>query len=240
MKNTLWTFGCSFTADWHPVGGPVRNAYDEYKEWRGGSLPPVWPTILAKNLGMNLQNKGQGATGNDNIFSKFCNNSHLIKQDDVVIIGWSHILRYLLSSPDGSHLMDILPSEKYPEHPENITEYLTINRSLSAWQEQIISYIRLIENYCNSIGIKLFFWTSDRDMYTYFQENYKDIDTSKFIDWRYNNMLQMVREVFHGAPYFTIIEETNQEVVDYHFCETGHKYQADIILKHLLKNGVSI
>ena len=34
---TLWTFGCSFTAEYNPVGDKfVRNNYDEYKDWRGG------------------------------------------------------------------------------------------------------------------------------------------------------------------------------------------------------------
>lgn len=240
MRNTLWTFGCSFTAEWNPVGDRVRSNYDDYKDWRGGNLPPVWPTIVARNLNMNLENKGQGATGNDNIFKKFCDNSHLIESGDVVIIGWTHILRYLLSSPSGTHLMDILPSETYPEHPSETTEYITINRSLPPWYGQIISYIKIIINYCKVIGAKVFFWTSDINMYEYFKENYNDIDVSKFIDWNYNDLFQIIRTKFKEAPYFTIEEETNGKVVDYHLGEDGHKYQADIIFKHLLKNGVSI
>ena len=45
-RKTLWTFGCSFTAEYHPVGFPEqRSNYDDYKDWRGGNLPKVWPTV---------------------------------------------------------------------------------------------------------------------------------------------------------------------------------------------------
>ena len=53
---TLWTFGCSFTAEYNPVGDKfVRNNYDEYKDWRGGTLPDVWPTLLGKKLNLKVK-----------------------------------------------------------------------------------------------------------------------------------------------------------------------------------------
>ena len=50
---TLWTFGCSFTAEYDPIDGiffPFENDFDKYKKWRGGNLPSVWPTILGDKL----------------------------------------------------------------------------------------------------------------------------------------------------------------------------------------------
>lgn len=240
MKNTLWTFGCSFTAEYHPIGSHIENNYDRYKKWRGGSLPDVWPTILAKNLNLELQNKGIGATSNDTIFQQFCNNSHLIKSGDIVIVGWTHILRFLLSAPDGSHLVDILPAQKYPEFDSSYIDFMLINRSLSAWHIQIISYIKMIQSYCNSIDAKVFFWTSDIEMYEYFKESYINIDTNKFIDWDYLDFFQLIRQSYPSLTKLTIQEETDGVVNDCHMGELGHKCQADSILKHLLKNGVSI
>lgn len=240
MKNTLWTFGCSFTAEYHPVGADIENNYDRYKKWRGGTLPDVWPTILAKNLNLEIQNKGVGATGNDTIFQQFCNNSHLMKSGDIVIVGWTHILRFLLSSPDGSHLIDILPSMQYPEFESKWIDFMLVNRSFSAWQTQIISYIKMIESYCNSIDAKVFFWTSDIEMYECFKENYINIDTNKFIDWDYLDFFQLIRQNYPNFKNITIKEETNGAVDDQHLGELGHKLQADITLKHLIKNGINI
>ena len=42
--NRLWTFGCSFTAEYNPIEGvyhPFENQYDRYKKFKGGKLPLV-------------------------------------------------------------------------------------------------------------------------------------------------------------------------------------------------------
>ena len=49
--NRLWTFGCSFTAEYDPIDGlffPFENNYDKYRKLRGGTLPNVWVDLLAK------------------------------------------------------------------------------------------------------------------------------------------------------------------------------------------------
>ena len=241
MKNTLWTFGCSFTAQWHPLDNTPPNNYDRYREWRGGNLPKVWPSLLSKNLSLNLENKGEGATGNSTIFRAFCNNSHLIQPGDIVIVGWTQILRYNLSNDNQTHLQDILPNQTYEDHPQDVLDYITVNRSKKPWYLEVISYIKIIINYCNLLGAKVFFWTSDGEMYSAFEELYLDIDKIKFIDWEYGNIFPMIRQRNESSQYkITITEETNNDVQDAHLGEMGHKLQCDIIFKYLLKNGVSI
>ena len=49
----LWTFGCSFTAEYNPIDGiyaPYENNYDKYRRFRGGELPKTWPNILAEKI----------------------------------------------------------------------------------------------------------------------------------------------------------------------------------------------
>jgi len=87
MKN-LWTFGCSFTGEYYPLDSVPPNNYNKYKKWKGGNLPPVWPTVLSKKLGYNCNNLGRGAMSNSSIFNTFCNISHKISNGDIVIIGW--------------------------------------------------------------------------------------------------------------------------------------------------------
>jgi hypothetical protein len=240
MKNTLWTFGCSFTAEYHPVGDYYRSNYDDYKEWRGGNLPPVWPTILSEKLKMNLVNKGKGATGNSTIFRNFCNSTDDIKKGDVVIIGWSRMLRYNLAAPDGTWMMDILPSMQYSEHPKDILDYITVNRSLEPWMYDIVSYIKIATNYCKLIGADLFFWTSDDTMYKILYKLYPELDTNKFIDWDSESLIGYIHTKSNENSKFVIKHETNGEVDDQHMGEIGHRYQSDIIFKHLIKHGVNI
>lgn len=241
MKNTLWTFGCSFTAEYHPVGGDVRTLYDDYKEWKGGVLPPTWPTILSKNLNMELKNKGLGGTGNDTIFKQFCDSVDFMKAGDIVILQWTSILRYLLADYDNNNFVDILPSMDYPEYDYEFISKMTINRSKSVWYSQIVSYIKLIQNFCKLSNIKLFIWTADSKLYPYIKKNYNQIDTSKFIDWESDEGLFHLMRVKHkNSNNFTIQEETNNFIDDAHMGEFGHKVQADIILKFLINNGVNL
>ena len=70
---TLWTFGCSFTAEYDPIDGiffPFENDFDKYKKWRGGNLPPVWPTILGDKLNCKVMNCAVGGSSNYNIFNQ--------------------------------------------------------------------------------------------------------------------------------------------------------------------------
>ena len=72
--NTLWTFGDSFTAEYFPVDDPSQPSnYDKFKEYRGGNLPEIWPSLLSKKLGLKLENKGVGGDSNYGIFNQFIN-----------------------------------------------------------------------------------------------------------------------------------------------------------------------
>ena len=245
MKNTLWTFGCSFTAEWHPLDNDPPNNYDLYKKWRGGNLPPVWPTVLAEKLGMNLQNKGQGATGNDDIFIKFCNSSHLFNQGDVVIVGWTQILRYLLAIEDeGGKLVNILPNMEYPQFDYKVLNYITVNRDNHAWYNQLVGYIKLIINYCNSIGVSVYFWTSDTTTYPSVKKHINPKKSFHFIDWDYGEIFETLRSTYYPNNQqdfkIQIKHETNGEVPDAHLNEKGHRMQADLIYNHIIKNEKNI
>ena len=61
-RNTLWTFGCSFTAE-YPLEIPdLRTKYDDYKNWRGGNLPKSWPTLLSEMIDYDVKNFGEGGS----------------------------------------------------------------------------------------------------------------------------------------------------------------------------------
>ena len=90
--NNLYTFGCSFTDD-YGVDGKTHN-YKVYKEFKGGVFPKIWNELLSEELGMNLINCGEGGSGNDYIFQKFCDNLHSFDSQDIVIVQWSYNSRF--------------------------------------------------------------------------------------------------------------------------------------------------
>lgn len=242
MKNTLWTFGCSFTAEWWPLDNDPPNNYDLYKKWKGGTLPPVWPTILSEKLGMELQNKGEGATGNDKIFMQFCNSSHLIKEGDIVIVGWTHILRFMMASMDNKLLINILPNTPSDQHDNRVMDYITVNRDFTIWYLQIVSYIKMIINYCNSVGARVYFWTSDYNMYEHIKKHINPKHSSKFMHDGYRDIFSCISDKYihlieNGLQ---IIDETNGEVTDFHLGELGHQLQADLIYNHILNSEKNI
>jgi len=50
--NTLFTVGCSYTADFE--SNNLYN-YQKYKEYRGGIYPKSWPILLSEKIGMNIK-----------------------------------------------------------------------------------------------------------------------------------------------------------------------------------------
>jgi len=242
MRNTLWTFGCSFTAEWWPLDNTPPNNYDLYKKWRGGNLPPVWPAILASRLEMEIQNKGEGATGNDKIFMQFCNFSHLIKENDIVVIGWTHILRFMLAGLDDKLLINILPNTTFTQYDKNVIEYITVNRDFTIWYSQIVSYMKLIINYCNLIGASIYFWTSDLNMFENIKKHINPKNYNKFIHNDYPDIFRCIEDTYSDVIKngVQIADETNGEIQDFHMGELGHKLQADLIYNHILKNEKNI
>ena len=93
--NKLWVFGCSFTAEWYPVGYEhIPSTYDEYKNFKGGTLPDVWPTILSKKLNYDVRNCAIGGASNYNILKQFINVIDYINEGDILIFGWTQLLRF--------------------------------------------------------------------------------------------------------------------------------------------------
>jgi len=240
MKNTLWTFGCSFTAEWHPLNNTPPNNYDKYKIWRGGNLPKVWPTILSECMGFDLQNLGKGASSNDMIFKTFCHNVKDINEGDVVVIGWTSMLRALMANQNTHQLQDVLVSQDYPEFDRNFLDYYFINRSEDAWSQQIIAYIEIINELAKSKKFKVVYWSSDDKLFNYLENHFDGFIDSDFIVNRITKNYNLIRYLSYLNRFgfkTSIIDETLGAVKDCHSGEIGHKIQAKIIYNHLKKYG---
>lgn len=239
--STLWTFGCSYTAEYHPVGAPnVYSNYDKYKVYKGGILPETWPTLLAKKLNLNVKNKGVGGSSNYFIFNKFIENIDYFKEGDIIIIGWTSLLRFMWANNES--LFTLLPSYYFESmnfkliSKETFGEIL-INRENLHWTSEIWYWIKFINKFCELKNIKIFYWTSDENLFTIYG-NFKYItnfikikNDYKFV-WKFINS----KDNYKHPNYPQISMETNNEIDDGHLGEYGHKFQSEVFYNFIIKN----
>ena len=218
--NTLFTFGCSYTADFETNN--LKN-YLQYKEYRGGTYPKSWPTLLSEKIGMNIKNFGIGGTGNQSIFEQFCIHSNEINENDVVIIEWSFIHRFRMALGNNWHHMTLgAPFIHFNEISNRIIE----NRTNHLYVDEIFNHIKLINEFSKSKKFKIFYWFADEEMRKKLSKD--TIDIENFICWE-----KSIKEETYLQGGITIREETNNVVNDDHFGELGHQIQSKIIYDYI-------
>lgn len=228
-RNTLWTFGCSFTAEYHPVGDNFhRSKYDDYKDWRGGNLPKSWPTLLSEMIDFNVKNCGEGGAANQTIFWKFIEEHKNFKKGDLVIIGWTSILRFVAYNERDECMNNILPSyiNTNVDHILSDQALMEIfnNRSNAEWCVELCRWISLINSFCKLSEIKILHWTSD----SYFFKEYTDkCDFDSFIKTPNGdlNVFEFSRMLYSDGKR-SIKDETSDKIMDIHNGEFGHLSQA--------------
>jgi hypothetical protein len=217
--NTLFTFGCSYTADFE-TGNLIP--YLKYKEYRGGTYPKSWPTLLSEKIGMNIKNYGIGGTGNQSIFEQFCIHCDDINENDVVIIEWSFIHRYRLAD-------DIIWRNFSLGSLTNFNEFhnmIFVNRTNELYIDEIFNFIKLINEFSKSKKFKIFYWLADEEMKKRLSKD--TINIENFIYWK-----KSIKGETHLQGGLTIKEETNNVVDDDHFGELGHQIISNIIYGHI-------
>jgi hypothetical protein len=143
--STLWTFGDSLTA-------PYSEEYDwskEYIKWKGYT-PNVYGKIVSEKLNLDLVNLGVGGNDNYSIFQSFCDVSDKIKNEDIVIFGWSSPIRFRLAMNENRWQI-FLPN--YTKNNLNIDgisintiKETIINRESIKFVEEVNSWIKLIDH----------------------------------------------------------------------------------------------
>ena len=240
MKNTLWTFGCSFTDEYSPVNCTPPNFYDLFAEYRGGSLPLIWAKILSNKLNLDYQNKGNGAISNYSIFYNFCDWCTQFKEGDVILVQWTTIYRFLMANED-NELQNILPSNDYSESFNMKTiEDVLVNRTKDVWFSELVKFTKIINELCKEKRCNLFYWSySDTDYIPYLKNNFDLFDEKKWITYKdtdAENRYKLLHYLnLESNNKHTISTETNGKVNDFHLGELGHKLQAEYFYNHIKK-----
>lgn len=234
----LWTFGCSFTAEWYPVGYgyPPLSPYDEYKKFKGGTLPDVWPTILGKKLNYDIINCGTGGVSNYNILKQFINVIDCINKGDILIFGWTSLLRFCAVSESEYKTIEMLPKQSYHVNvgfSKTTIDEILVNRSNPLWAEEVQNWIKFINDYCRLKNVEVFHWNSDTML---FDGDSKFIDDKKYILPPKGIETKSMSMIYYFSNNFgTIQQETDGKINDFHLGEFGHIRQAEYFYNHIIK-----
>lgn len=235
---TLWTFGCSFTAEWYPVGygGAPPSPYDEYKKFKGGILPDVWPTILGKKLNYDITNCGTGGVSNYHILKQFINVIDCINKDDILIFGWTSLLRFCAVSESEYKMIEMLPKQSYHVNvgfSKTTIDEILVNRSNPLWAEEVQNWIKFINDYCHLKNVEVFHWNSDTML---FNEDSKFINDKKYILPPKGTETKSMSMIYYFSNNFgTIQQETDGKINDLHLGEFGHIRQSEYFYNHIIK-----
>ena len=244
--NRLWTFGCSFTAEYNPIEGvyyPFENQYDRYKKFKGGKLPLVWSELLGKKIEYQTMNCGVGGSSNYSIFRQYINVCDLIKKGDILIFGWTSMLRFPVINLNENIVIELLPNAtNYGDtgYSKTTLEEIIVNRSHPLWINEVLDWIKLINMVVKEKGAEVYHWCSDDTLFNqhskFIDERFIVIDDPESIKTSLMGYLNLPK-FFGGLLKARIVEETNGEVIDDHMGEYGHINQMEYFYKHIKKHS---
>ena len=208
---TVWTFGDSLTERFNPKYEWSK----DYIEWKGYT-PKVYGNFISEMLNYDLQNLGMAGCDNYTILQTFCNTYPLIKDGDVVIIGWTFVGRFRCVSDEGKW---VTLNPNYTNYLDNLNfiskntiDEIFVNRTNYNYIEEVNSWISFINAVC--VNKKIIHWDTIKGE--------GELDTHHFFEME------------------TIKKETKGLIDDLHFSEPGQLILASNILNALANgdNGV--
>jgi hypothetical protein len=213
----LWVFGCSIS-DLYDSESSIKHWYSqEYINWKG-YVPIHYTQIIAEKLGYELINKATSANSNGQIFQDLCDNVENISKNDFVILQWSDYNRTRFVNDENEWIQFAFQHEWIRHKLKKFThiQYTTINEILTnrlhtKYFDEILSWEKLIRLAINPTQILI--WKPFE----------KIMET--------NSLLKSVE---------LIKDETNNQIIDYHFSEQGQIQMANILLDMILNNKKNI
>ncbi len=205
MSNKLWCFGDSYTQGYNPNVDWCKK-YIDFK----GYLPKVYCDFLGEELGIESENCGVGGYDNYSIFGTLCRNVHKIKENDIIIIGWSSVIRFRLAAKNNDWVK-FVPGTVTDTHishhtdiSRNTIEEIFVNRDNLVYYQEVNNWIHFINHTMKNN--KIIHWTP-------FDDN---------VNLNVNKLLKLE----------TIKMET-KVVEDNHYGENAHKKLSSIFSEKL-------
>lgn len=258
--NKLWTFGDSFTAGILPDAGTFK-PYIEYLDYLNMSLedcPEGWGFQLAKKLNAKYyETHSIGGASNAEIFNNISKHSHKFKRNDIVIINWTYLHRFMWGLSKEDYKLN-LTNNSYPYGKfiraslsatnEELLKYadykfydkLAWNRSLSCWIDEILNFENIIDALAKSVKFQVYYWSAEHSIHTndiknLFQRKYICHDIlyegyqAEINDGTENIKSELFLDSIEKYGATSIYTETNGSVWDrFHRGIKGNEVQAEL------------
>lgn len=232
--NRLWTFGCSFTSEYNFT--PYKNDINQmirYKEWRNGTEPEIWTTILANKLNLKEKNLGYPGSSVYKIFDSFCNNCHLIEKGDVIIVEWTRLQRFRVCLH--GKFPTVLPVYNVSDHTiltYKATSEIQVNRTQKPFIQEVYSFQNFIQEFCDSLECEIYFWSADDEIINKENDDFKS-KRRYLVPQANTDMTQYLRQNY-GAE--TLYDETNGLILDQqHYGEKGHMIMGNMFYDEIIR-----
>ena len=202
--NKLWVFGDSYSEPFYKENNMQwKKAYILWK----GYTPKCYGETISESLRLKHINCAIGGADNYTIFDSIIENLEKIKSNDVIIIGWSHTLRFRVVNKNNT-FNTIRPSSletvfrinhqsPYLDLSDNTLKEITLNRNGNVYIQELNNYIYLL-NFIFKKN-KIIHWSPFRQDIDGLHTTYKSV-----------SKLELVKE------------ETKSVIEDSHFSESGH------------------
>lgn len=196
----LFVFGDSFSEGW--------DSQSKYSKWKGYT-PKVYGEILSDELGIELVNYARGGWSNYDIFESICKHSDEIQSDDIVIVGWSGLLRFRMVNTLENKWISFQPGnwdERSGISKSTFSEILSNRTHYDFYKGEILNWIHLLQ--CT------------------FRNN-------TFVNWTWSRWDWGIMD----DDYETIKGETNHTIWDWHWSEREHYKFSESIMKKIEVGG---
>jgi len=218
--NSVWAFGDSMTA--------LLGNSGPYITWLGRE-GKTYCEFLADTYGMISNNKGKSGSSCNQIFATFLQYHKEIKSGDIVVFGWSPIMRYRLAKKYPNGMMDwaqiVASSWKGSIETacidgtyvtEEVAQHIILNRYEFSdfYSKEVNDWISFIREWAELKGIKVVFWNWCDEEFGGKHSIITDIPIRRRTD---------------------MYTESNGVVHDGHYGEVGHRELADEIIEYLNK-----
>jgi hypothetical protein len=235
--NNLWIFGDSFSSTCFP-----HERSDNMKNYLN-SIDSVdiksWSELLSKKLNYELKNFAKGGNSNYQIFQDFCDQSHLIKENDIVVIGWGLIQKFRISQ--NNKFINISPGNNSPHGTiskftidtmlENRSKFLERKGKsrIDRWAFEVYGWETAIQVLSKNKKFKVFFWSTEEPRLIYNESD--ECKSKKNYLCKESKKPLMIHLKELGC--LTISDETNNLIGDSHFGIKGHHLQSEIFYKEI-------
>jgi hypothetical protein len=235
--NKLWIFGDSFSSNFN-----LKNAHEnvtEYLKLFQKDSMMHWPEILSEKLNYQLVNHAMGGNSNYQIFQDFCDQCHLIKENDIVIIGWgliekfriSHNNKFINIHPSNQNSHGMISKTTIDSVLENRSQFLVreVGGKIDRWAWEVYGWETAMHVLSKNKNFKIYFWSTEEPRLIYAESEDCKSKKNYLCKESKKPLIIHLREL--GC--LTISDETNNLIGDTHFGILGHEMQAEIFYKEL-------